>query len=400
MWKNRNVWLILANEFIVGFGLWAGIIGNLTFMQSIVPSDFHKSLILAAGMLAGLMVGPLAGKMIDQFPKKQVLIWSQVGRVLSVLLMFVAIYTNSVVWMILFLIVLQMSAAFFMPAIQAVIPMVVKPSELLDLNAWHMNVRTISRIAGTALAGLMLTYVDVVWLYVVSFVMYILMLPVVYGLKLPEEKAEVKSKQKGSFMEVMPMVTKYPLVLTALCLSVIPTLFLGSFNLMIINIVEMHNNASLSGLLYTLEGIGFMAGAFLANRMFSRLRPIALLFGLAFMMALLDMSLMFADMKWMPYVTFGAFGFCVGCFFPTVMTIFQKDLPKEYHGRFFSFRNMLDTVTFQVVLLSAGAMLDLIGLQLMGVVFGAIGVCLSAFFLWMVRHRQHRPKEANVKASV
>jgi len=387
MWNNRNVWVILVSEFVVGLGLWAGIIGNLTFMQSIVPSDFHKSLILTAGMLAGLLAGPLAGKMIDQLPKKKVLIWSQVGRVLSVMLMFVAIYTNSVVWMILFLIVLQISAAFFMPAIQAVIPLAVKPSELLSLNAWHMNVRTVSRVIGTAAAGMLLTYVDVIWLYVISIVMYFVMLLVLLAFQLPEEKAEVKSKQNASFMEVWPIVKKYPMVLTALCLTIIPTLFLGSFNLMIINIVEMHNKASLSGLIYTFEGIGFMLGAFLVKRISDRIKPVALLFGFAFIMCILDMTLALANIAWMPVMTFAAFGFSVGCFFPTVMTIFQTDLPKEYHGRFFSFRNMLDTVVFQVVLLSAGAMLDFIGLQLMGVVFGSISLILSIFFLTTARRK-------------
>lgn len=385
------MWVILLSEFIVGLGLWAGIIGNLSFMQSIIPSDFHKSLILATGMLAGLLAGPLAGKLIDQMPKRKVLIWSQVGRIVSVLLMFVAIYTNSIIWMIFFMIGMQVSAAFFMPAIQAVIPMVVERSKLMELNAWHMNVRTISRIVGTAAAGLLLTYVDVVWLYVVSLVMYSIMLVVIHGFHLPEEKVEAKIKQKTNFMEVWPLIQKYPMVVTALCLTIIPTLFLGSFNLMIINIVEMHDKASLSGLIYTLEGIGFMSGAFLVKRLSDRIKPVNLLFLFAFMMSILDMSLALANIEWMPLITFASFGFCVGCFFPTVMTIFQKDLPKEYHGRFFSFRNMLDTVVFQVVLLSAGGMLDLIGLQWMGIVFGVISIGLFVYFFINARRKQPLP---------
>lgn len=96
MWKNRNVWIILLGEFIAGLGLWTGIIGNLEFMQVKVPSDFVKSLILAVGLLAGIMVGPLAGKITDQSRKKTVMIYAGLGRMGSVLLMFIAIYTGSV----------------------------------------------------------------------------------------------------------------------------------------------------------------------------------------------------------------------------------------------------------------------------------------------------------------
>lgn len=70
MWKNRNVWIILIGELIAGLGLWASIIGNLEFMQEKVPSDFVKSLILSSGLLAGVLVGPLAGRVIDQSRKK------------------------------------------------------------------------------------------------------------------------------------------------------------------------------------------------------------------------------------------------------------------------------------------------------------------------------------------
>lgn len=63
------------------------------------------------------------------------------------------------------------------------------------------------------------------------------------------------------------------------------------------------------------------------------------------------------------------------------MVIFQKQVPKQFHGRFFSFRNMIDSVVFQVVLLSTGMMLDLIGLSGMGLIFGIISLGLTTTFL-------------------
>ena len=94
MWKNRNVWIILVGEMIAGLGLWTGIIGNLEFMQERIPSDFLKSVIMAIGLLAGILVGPLPVKVIDQSKKKTVFLISGFGRMISVCFMLIAIWTG------------------------------------------------------------------------------------------------------------------------------------------------------------------------------------------------------------------------------------------------------------------------------------------------------------------
>ena len=208
MWKNLNVWIILLGELIAGLGLWAGIIGNLEFMQEKVPSDFLKSLILATGLLAGILVGPYAGKVIDQSKKKTVLIFSSAGRMISVLFMFVALATDSIPWMIVFLVSLQISVAFYFPALQACIPLIVEEKDLLQLNGWDMNISTIARVAGTALAGLVLVYASISALYSISIIAYTVMLVFTFMLKIPEIKTELKphssrqKKEQGGFKEV------------------------------------------------------------------------------------------------------------------------------------------------------------------------------------------------------
>ncbi|WP_107950397.1 MFS transporter [Lysinibacillus parviboronicapiens] len=382
MWRNRNVWIILLGEFVVGLGLWAGIIGNLAFMQEVVPSDFHKSLIISIGVLAGFIVGPLAGRIIDQTKKKTVIQWASMGRIVSVLFMFAALYTNSVMWMVIFLITLQIAAAFYMPALQSIIPMVVNNKDLLTLNAWQMNARTVSRIVGTAAAGLMLSYFELKWLYIISLIVYIIMFFITNGLQLHETANQsIKDKEQGGFKEVLPMLKEHPVVLMTLVLMLIPTLFLGSFNLVIMKISEIHQSTTISGLLYTVEGIGFMLGAAGLRFISDRVKIATLLFSLAFVIGAMELMFLFADVAFLALLTFAVFGFSVGCFFPTTMVIFQNQVPKEYHGRFFSFRNMIDSVIFQVVLLSTGMMLDLIGLSGMGLVFGIISLSLTISFL-------------------
>lgn len=391
MWHNRNVWIVLIGEFVVGLGLWAGIIGNLAFMTEFVESDFHKSVILAIGMLAGVLMAPLAGKIIDATSKKKVLVASSVARVFTVFIMFAAIAFNSVLLMIVFLVGLQIAAAFFMPALQSIIPKVVEKNDLLTLNGWHMNARTLSRIIGAAAAGIFVSYVDLIWLYVISLIMYIAMVFFLFGLNIDENEqiSTNKLKESTSFKDVLPIIKQYPIVLVTLVLIVVPILFLGSFNLLIMKIAQLHHSTSISGLLYTVEGIGFMLGAIVVKYLGVKLKTGTMMFGLAIIIGIMQTMLYFSTIEIINVIVFAVFGFSVGCFFPTTMTIFQKQVPSNYHGRFFAFRNMIDQTLFQVVLLSTGAFLDWFGLPITGLSFGLFSLSLTIFFMLYLKLKKH-----------
>ncbi|MER2262968.1 MAG: MFS transporter [Psychrobacillus sp.] len=392
MWRNRNVWIVLIGELVAGLGLWSGIIGNLEFMQEKVPSDFHKSLLLASGLLAGILVGPLAGRIIDQSNKKKVLIISSIGRLFSVLFMFVAIATDSIWWMLLFLISLQVSASFYFPALQATLPLIVKDEDLLQLNGWHMNVSTIARVAGTAIGGLALVYWPIQSLYIISMIAYAGILAFTFMLRIDEtakEKILVSNgPRKDGFKEVFPMLKGNMPVMLTLLLTLIPVLFLGSFNLIVINISEIQDSSSIKGVIYAVEGVAFMIGTLAIKYLGKKYSTKSILFTFVFVIGLAEVSMYFVASPLLTLISFALFGFSIGCFYPTALTIFQKQVPKEYHGRFFSFRNMLDRISFQVVLLSTGAMLDLIGLPYMMVIFGVFSIGLTTVFLLQIQKRK------------
>ncbi|PFP31378.1 MFS transporter [Bacillus sp. AFS073361] len=399
MLRNKNVWILLTGEFIAGLGLWLGVIGNLEFMQEKLPSDFLKSLLLAAGLLAGVAFGPYAGRLTDQVSKKTVMLLAGFVRAVSVVFMLIAIATGSIWWMVVFLVLLQISAAFYFPALQAALPLIVSEKDLLQLNGIHMNVSTLSRIIGTAVAGILLVILPLSMLYVGSLVAYIGLFILTWFLNIDESKdlliAKNSRTEKTSFKDVFPIIKGLPIVLMTLIMTLVPVLFLGGFNLVVINISELQDSSAIKGWIYTTEGISFMLGAFLIKLISGRTSPYIILFACSFLIGGSQLLLYLADVPVLSVVAFAFFGFSVGCFFPTAATIFQTKIPKEFHGRFFSFRNMLDRVTFQIVLLISGFLLDLIGLKLMCVLFGGISIIMTTLFYTRHKYLQSRPVKQN-----
>jgi len=394
MLRNKNVWILLTGEFIAGLGLWLGVIGNLEFMQAKLPSDFLKSLLLAAGLLAGIAVGPYAGRLTDEASKKMVMLVAGFVRAISVIFMLIAIATGSIWWMVVFLVLLQISAAFYFPALQAALPMIVAEKDLLQLNGVHMNVSTLSRIIGTALAGILIVALPLSMLYVGSLVAYIGLFILTWFLDIDETKALQAAKkgttEKTSFKDVFPIIKGLPIVFMTLIMTLVPVLFLGGFNLVVINISELQHSSAIKGWIYTTEGISFMLGAFFIKLISERISPYIILFACSFLISGSQLLLYLADLPLVTIVAFALFGFSVGCFFPTAATIFQTKVPKEFHGRFFSFRNMLDRITFQIVLLISGFLLDIIGLQLMCALFGILSIIMTTIFYTRHRHLQTR----------
>jgi MFS transporter, DHA3 family, macrolide efflux protein len=398
MLRNKNVWILLTGEFIAGLGLWLGIIGNLEFMQEKLPSDFLKSLLLAAGLLAGIAVGPYAGKLTDQASKKTVMLLAGFVRAISVIFMLIAIATGSIWWMVVFLVLLQISAAFYFPALQAALPLIVAEKDLLQLNGVHMNVSTLSRIVGTAVAGILLVVLPLSMLYVSSLVAYIGLFILTWFLNIDESKDQQAAKkgpsEKTSFKDVFPIIKGLPIVFMTLIMTLVPVLFLGGFNLVVINISELQDSSAIKGWIYTAEGISFMIGAFFIKLISDRTSPYIILFACSFLIGGSQLLLYLADIPLVTIVAFALFGFSVGCFFPTAATIFQTKVPKDFHGRFFSFRNMLDRITYQIVLLISGFFLDLIGLQLMCVLFGGLSIIMTIIFYSRHRYLQARTRTA------
>jgi MFS transporter, DHA3 family, macrolide efflux protein len=178
-------------------------------------------------------------------------------------------------------------------------------------------------------------------------------------------------------------------VLMTLIMTLVPLLFIGGFNLMVINISELQDSSAIKGWIYTAEGIAFMTGAFFVKRLGEMMSPYRILFFFSFVIGVSQLLLYFADNPVMSVISFAIFGFAVGCFFPTAATIFQTRMPKEFHGRFFSFRNMLDRLIFQVVLLITGLLLDLVGLQIMTVLFGCASLIMTGLFYTKYRQLKH-----------
>jgi MFS transporter, DHA3 family, macrolide efflux protein len=398
MWKNRNFLLLMFGVGVSSTGLWVGIIGNLEFLQMNVESSFLQALIILAGFLVGIFLAPMAGRIIDRSNKKKILIYAGIARCAAIFFMYLAIASNNVWWMVVYTLVIGISGTFSQPAMQTLLPLIVKKEELLEANGVNMNIFTASRIVGTALGGVMLVGMSLFSLYTVTLVSYIILLISTFFIHVEEKPKEFNKKGRrenffSTLGELYPIVKKQPKVVYGIFLLLPAYLFLSGFNLMVIEISELQDNPGIKGILYTTEGLCVFLGTFLSKRFFRDNPKLSYMFGITFIIATAHTTLLLADHPVMSIFSFGLFGLSAGTLFPVVTTIFQTDIPSDYHGRFFSIKGMIDNIIFQALMLLTGLFLDTIGFHYMVIAFGITSFVIALTILIQYTTRRNRNRK-------
>jgi MFS family permease len=364
----------MTGETLSNSAMWVGVLANLQFLQETVQSDFFKSLVLVTGPILGILVSPKAGVLIDRYAKKTVIMWSSLVQLMSAGLQVAAMYFHSLPLMVFGLLVLNAANSFYLPTLNSVIPLLVPKQELVRANAVFTNVVTVTRIAATGIAGILLTLLPLYEMYLLAVLLFAIMFGIRYLLVFHEKKRDVKqgNGNKLSFFEVFSLLRTIPALILLMVSGTLVFLFLGGFNLLILKFSEMQQDAALKGILYTVEGISILIGGTLTKRLFSGgdllRRNVLLLSGVA--LALFFMH--FAASRWFVISGFALFGLILGMWLPTNGAIPQIIVPEAIRGRYFAFQGMWNRAIFQFALVLTGTLLDLIGLSMHMLVLASV----------------------------
>ncbi|NOU85724.1 MFS transporter [Paenibacillus sp. LMG 31460] len=399
--RNRTFVFMMIGEAIQGAGIWTSIIANLQFMQSHVPSDLGKSLILMCGLFLGVLISPQAGVWADRYDKKKILLISGLFRCLAPIVMFAAIHYQSVAIMLLSVVIMQVAATVYMPTVQAALPSVVPASELLKANSLNFNVITIARIGGTAAAGILVSMMNLYTVYALSLAFYVILVMLITQLRIPNTADSAARKQeKIRFTELFPLIRAEPSIFIALINSGVITLFLGGFNLLVLKFSQIQHKPELMGWIYSLEGTSILIAGLFAKRAIGmrNLVTSSTLFMLLFALSFAGMS--FSESSYAVLGSFVLFGCAVAFFFPMVSTLFQIKVPKEAQGRFFSFRGMLDRVMFQISLLATGACLDWFGISTFLLTLAIITISSGILTLFIAKRKSMDVRQPSIGDTV
>jgi MFS transporter, DHA1 family, staphyloferrin A biosynthesis exporter len=230
-------------------------------------SALYLGLINACRMVPAFLLSVPAGVLADRSDRRKMLILLQAGTMVSTFCVGHLLALGSPFWLLAVVVTLRsVLMAAVIPVRNALIPNLVPESQVASAVAIDTGVRNLARIAGPAIAGILLGVMevaDVFWISGCSIVAVLLSLFVVH----PESNRDAGSSDTKSMradvQEAALYVKNSPFVQSLLILAVVPMVFAFPYTAMMPLFAEdlLHLGPEGLGILLSVAAAGALVGS-------------------------------------------------------------------------------------------------------------------------------------------
>jgi MFS family permease len=400
---KRNFRNLLAGQFISELGNWFNFIAGLGLVRVVSEaSPMAAGILLVCRMLPFALLSPIAGTFVDRFSRRQVMLITDLARVV-VALMFLFVHSSDDLWIAyLATILLSTFGSFFDGAKNAATPNLTGREGLLAGTALMFSTRFLLMAIGSALGG----WASAVFGYQVAFIINaISFLASAYTVWLiPEEavreKETAERKDRPSFISELKEGLHYTVnnhfALTILIMNVLWATGGGAINIVYERMGgvyfaehEQWNPDMAVAILWAVSGLGLFVGMMLAHRTsihLDRSRTSRSFIGWTLIVhgALFAVGGLLPSL-WMFAITTFISRAIVGVEYAVQETMFQRTLPDYIRGRISTLDRGAELTMFGLSTYLASLAIYVITPQTLTVISGLLAG--TAGIVWFVRNR-------------
>jgi MFS family permease len=387
--QHRDFRLLWLGQIIARLGdnfYWLAL---LITVNELTGSTLAMGFTTISLALPQLLLGLPAGVLVDRFDRRKVMIASDLLRGLLVLLCLL-VGSREQVW-IFYIVGFLMSAVsvFFMPARQAVTPLLVSESALLSANALLETSRTLAMLVGAALAGFAIAYAGARTAFILVSVSFLLSAAFLWALRVPPRGQEVHSaslaalwaelRQGLGFVRRSSLLTSIVMVMTVVHLGI------GAINVLWVPFMDRLFGVGPEGLgiADSLQAVGMLLGSLIVGNLASRFRHTRILSGSLALLGLTVVGVGLAPAFVVVLVILTVVGLSLPPLNASASTLVQTVTPDELMGRVNSASGTVQSVANLLSMALAATLGDAIGVRTVFVACGLI-MLVAAMLGWAV----------------
>lgn len=364
--KHRNFQLFLSGQIVSLVGTWMQTVAEAWLIYRLTGSSVLLGVLGLVSQIPIFILSPLAGIVVDRWPRRPVIIATQVSSlVLAFTLAALALTGQIRVWEIICLATLLGTVnAFDVPARQSFLIEMVGREDLLNAIALNSSMFNGARVAGPAIAGLLVAWIGEGWCFFVNGVSYFAVIAGLLMMRVGKSRAVHNGASPIEKLREGLRFARHTKPIRAILLLVALVSFMAlPFNVLMPIFADriLGGGPSAYGTLMGAVGLGAMFGALLLA-MRQQLRGLGIV--LAYAAGGLGISLMIFSASrwyWVSLASLTLAGFAMMTAFTASNTLIQAMVPEQLRGRLMSLYAMMFLGMAPMGSLVAGAMAARIG---------------------------------------
>ena len=405
--ESRDYRLWFAGQGISVIGTWLQNTSQAWLVLKLTNSPFKLGLITSIQYLPSLLLSIFIGPLVDLFPKRTILIWTQSLFALSAaVLALVCFGGNPQYWQVLLIAAVTGFVNLFdYPARQSFVSEQVGGGKaVVNAVALNSTVFNVARIIGPAIGGIMIALVGIPWTFALNSVSYLAVIASLFAMRAGRVAS---AKRSGDFFAEIAKGYRYivadKVIMTILIISGTFSLFIFNFSILIPSFaaITLGLGADGYGGLMSALGVGALAAAGFMSFSGTKFEPTPrLLFGAGFLLCLAMIATGFQRNPLAAGATLVVCGFGMAAFGTMSNMAVQLQAAKEMRGRVMSAYNLVFIGSTPIGALFIGKVSDSLGPGTGFILAGTICIVFLAAMVFIVAPRTLRGVSSFAKPRV
>jgi len=393
--KDYQLWF--AGQSVSLVGTWLQTTGQSWLVLKLTNSPLKLGILTSIQFIPSLVLSVFIGPIIDHFPKRSILLFTQIMYALAaVALAVVAFGSHAQFWQVLVIAAITgLISAIDWPTRQAFVGEQVNDrSAVVNAVALNSTMFNIARVIGPGIGGILIAVVGIPWTFTLNAVSFI---AVIISLLLMKAGRKPTKSSTGSYAQEIREGTRYiagnQIIISLLIISGVISPLLLNFNIMIpsFSMLTLHLQADAYGGLMSAMGVGAMAAGVLMSLGGSRLEPTpAYIYGSGFVLAVAMVLVGIQRNLYLTGLLLVFCGFGMAALATMCNTALQMQSSDDMRGRVMAAYNLVWVGSTPIGALYAGKICDALGANTGFFVSGAIGVVFLGAMLVFVTPRVFR----------
>ena len=376
----RRLW---AARTVSQWGDVINMVALALLIYDLTGSGLGVSGVVAAEIAPVLLLAPLAGALIDRWPRVRVMVASDLFRL--VLAGVLAVWHDSPAGVYAIAFGMSVGAVFFNPAASSVLPTLVPKDDLVAANSGIWTAAVLSQIALAPLAGLLVVHAGYGPAFALNAASYALSALLLRGLRVPAPLEHLGRRHLlADAREGVRVLASHRLLRALATGQLLAALSAGATSALLVVLAEDHFGATGSqyGLLIAAIGIGAALGPLALLRLIHQPRRPIFVFGPFALRGLVD--LMIASVTAIPLAAAALVAYGVGTSTGAVTfnSMLQAETPEQVRGRVFASMDVLWQGGRLISLAAGGLLADKYGIQVVYYLGGMLLLAAAATGFW------------------